>query len=141
MKNKDRDFTNRFRAYEAYCAEVLLRGKEKGFWEKYRDEGPDIEKYLSRDWEDIEKFLDWLFAESTEGDAVPDPRDEDEEDLEEAESLEENRDAFVDALSQMTRVGPLSLELGFFSDKMNGERYPASFRGGIASILDRSTRI
>ena len=104
MKNKDRDFPDRFAAYEAYCAEVLLRGEEKGFWEKYRDDGPDIEKYVSRDWDEMERFLDWLFSESTEGDAVPETEEEEEE---APPSFEEHRDDFLATLSMLHRSGGL----------------------------------
>jgi hypothetical protein len=105
MRNKDRDFSNRFEAYEAYCAEVLLRGSDKGFWEKYRDDGPDIEKYISRDWEEMERFLDWLFAESTEEQAVPDSEEDEDEDP--PSTFEDRRDDFLSMLSRLNKTGGL----------------------------------
>ena len=119
MKNKDREFANRFEAYEAYCAEVLLRGEHKGFWEKYRDDGPDIEKYVSRDWDEVERFLDWLFAESTEGDAVPETDDEEEE---YAPSFEERRDDLLATLSMMNRTGVLFKNSPAFTGKEESMR-------------------
>ena len=107
MKNKDREFANRFEAYEAYCAEVLLRGEHKGFWEKYRDDGPDIEKYVSRDWDEVERFLDWLFAESTE---------------EYAPSFEERRDDLLATLSMMNRTGVLFKNSPAFTGKEESMR-------------------
>lgn len=98
MLNKDRPFADFNESLEAYCAEVLCNGERGGFWEHYREDGPDIEKYLAQDYEGgIAKYHDWLWEESTEGKAKPPQEDEEEEgkETEDAETCQHQHLGFV----------------------------------------------